>query len=117
MDGTSCERFLAAMIRAIRFAALDLDCRTTCGPGASYLLGLPVGQRGYRYPLWQFVPSGVLPRLAPVLRQLAADGPWFSAAWLLGPNSRLGTRPLDILRNGDSDAVIQAARAYGEEGA
>jgi len=84
---------------------------------ANTLLGLPVGRRGYRYPLWQFVPSGVLPGLAPVLRQLAADGPWFSAAWLLGPNSRLGTRPLDILRNGDSDAVMQAARAYGEEGA
>src|SRR5437763_12421783 len=81
------------------------------------LLGLPVGRRGYRYPLWQFTPSGVVPGLDAVLRHLTADGPWFSAAWLLGHNSRLGARPLDVLRDGHVDAVVQAALAYGEEGA
>jgi len=81
------------------------------------LLGLPVGRRGYRYPLWQFTQSGALMGLDAVLRHLATDGPWFSAAWLLGRNSRLGARPLDILRNGDVDAVVRAALAYGEEGA
>ncbi|MDQ2831784.1 MAG: hypothetical protein M3Y74_22395 [Chloroflexota bacterium] len=102
-----------AAARALGISRQAVDRRRR----ANTLLGLPVGRRGYRYPLWQFAPPGVLPGLAPVLRRLAADGPWFSAAWLLGPNSRLGTRPLDILRNGDSDAVMQAARAYGEEGA
>jgi hypothetical protein len=81
------------------------------------LLGLPVGRRGYRYPLWQFIPSGVVPGLDAVLRLLAEDGPWFSAAWLLGHNSRLGARPLDALRAGQVEAVVQAALAYGEEGA
>ncbi len=68
-------------------------------------------------PLWQFTQSGVLPGLAAVLRRLTEDGPWFSAAWLLGHNSRLGARPLDALRGGDIAAVAQAALAYGEEGA
>lgn len=81
------------------------------------LLGLPVGRRGYRYPLWQFTPSGVVPGLDAVLRHLAEDGPWFSASWLLSRNGRLGARPLDVLQNGDVDAVVQAALAYGEEGA
>lgn len=81
------------------------------------LLGLPVGRRGYRYPLWQFTPSGVVPGLDAVLRYLAEDGPWFSASWLLSRNGRLGARPLDALKDGDSDAVVQAALAYGEEGA
>ena len=82
----------------------------------STLLGLPVGRRGYRYPLWQFTPTGVVPGLATVLRQLAEDGPWFSAGWLLSANSRLGARPLDALKEGNVDAVVQAALAYGEEG-
>lgn len=81
------------------------------------LLGLPVGRRGYRYPLWQFTPSGVIPGLDAVLRYFVEDGPWFSAGWLLVTNSRLGARPLDVLKNGDVDAVMQAALAYGEEGA
>ena len=81
------------------------------------LLGLPVGRRGYRYPLWQFTPSGVVLGLDAVLRHLAEEGPWFSAGWLLRTNSRLGARPLDVLKGGNVDAVVQAACAYGAEGA
>jgi len=81
------------------------------------VLALPVGRRGYRYPVWQFTQSGILPGLGAILLTLAPDGEWFTAGWLLTDNKRLNARPLDLLREGRSDAVVQAALAYGEEGA
>jgi hypothetical protein len=81
------------------------------------VLALPVGRRGYRYPVWQFTQSGMLPGLDAVLHALAQDGEWFAAGWVLAENNRLGARPLDLLREGNTDAVVQAAWAYGEQGA
>jgi uncharacterized protein YunC (DUF1805 family) len=81
------------------------------------VLALSMGRRGYRYPVWQFTPSGVLPGLESVVRLFADDGGWAAANWLLARNSRLGARPLDLLRQGEIEEVGQAARAYGEQGA
>jgi hypothetical protein len=39
--------------------------------------------------IWQFTQSGVLPGFNGALHQLAEDGPWFAATWLLGSNCRL----------------------------
>jgi hypothetical protein len=39
-------------------------------------------------------------------------------AFLVAPNSRLnGDTPLAMIRRGDVEAVLRAARAYGEHGA
>ena len=81
------------------------------------VLALPVGRRGYRYPVWQFTQSGLLPGLGGVVHTLAQDGAWFTAGWLLTENKRLSGRPLDLLREGKADVVLHAALAYGEEGA
>jgi hypothetical protein len=111
-EGGTVDVETAARLLGISRQAVDRRRRSNT------LLGLSVGRRGYRYPLWQFTQSGVLPGLRGVLHQLAQDGPWFAAAWVLGSNSRLeGQRPLDALRSGNVEAVLQAARAYGEQGA
>ncbi|HZS91993.1 MAG TPA: hypothetical protein VFE42_31475 [Chloroflexota bacterium] len=111
-EGGTVDVDTAARLLGISRQAVDRRRRSNT------LLGLSVGRRGYRYPLWQFTQSGALPGLSDVLHQLAEDGPWFAAAWLLRSNSRLeGQRPLDVLRDGNIEAVMQAARAYGEQGA
>lgn len=111
VEGGTVDVEFAARILGISRQAVDRRRRRHT------ILGLPLGRRGYRYPVWQFTPSGVVKGLDIVLRYLAADGPWFSAGWLLSPNSRLGARPLDVLKGGNIDAAVQAALAYGEEGA
>jgi hypothetical protein len=110
-EGGTVDVEAAARILGISRQAVDRRRRSNT------LLGLSVGRRGYRYPVWQFTPTGVLPGLVTVLRQLEDQGSWFIASWLLGHNSRLGARPLDALRQGHTDAVVQAAQAYGEQGA
>ena len=87
---------------------------------AGKLLAVPVG-RGYRYPAWQFDErgrGGGLPGLEEVLGSCGVEDPWMRASFCLRQNGRLDDRrPLDILREGDAEAVKLAARAYGEHGA
>lgn len=87
---------------------------------AGKLLAVPVG-RGYRYPAWQFDErgrGGVLPGLEEVLESFGVEEPWMRASFFLRRNGRLDDRrPLDVLREGEMEAVKRAARAYGEHGA
>lgn len=85
---------------------------------AGALLAIDVGRRGYRYPAWQFVSAGTLPGLEPALEALRPHDPWMQLTFMVSPNTRLGSSPpLDILRAGDREKVIAAARAFGVHGA
>jgi hypothetical protein len=85
---------------------------------AGGLLGLTTGRRGYLYPAWQFTDHGVLPGLRETLDALDIQDPWARAAFFLGTNSYLDDeRPIELLRRNEIAAVIEAARAYGRQGA
>lgn len=76
------------------------------------LIGLNLGRRGYAYPVWQIGLAG----LENVLAELKELDPWTQAAYLLAPNRWLdGQTPLHALRAGKLDAVLSAARLYGEQ--
>jgi len=87
------------------------------------LVAVPLGPHRYVYPSWQFGPSGPLRGLRELRQALdAGDGDvWTLVAFVLAPNSRLDDEtPLTLLRRGqdhDVEAVLRAARAYGEHGA
>ncbi len=82
------------------------------------LLGLSVGRRGYRYPAWQFQDGEVLPGLPDVLAAFTDLNPWTQAVFFTTGDLRLGSKtPLEVLQAGQVDAVVQAAAAYGHQGA
>ncbi len=70
----------------------------------------------WRYPQWQFdpdYPGGVLPGLGKVLALLQLS-PAGSAAWLTTVFKELGNRsPLDLLRAGQTDDIIEFAEDHG----
>jgi hypothetical protein len=85
---------------------------------AGKLLAVSTGRHGYRYPVWQFDESGTLPGLGDVLRVLAPHDEWMQVAFFVAKNQRLADRtPVESLRAGKLDAVIDAAVVYGEHGA
>lgn len=85
---------------------------------AGKLLAVTTGRHGYRYPVWQFDESGVLPGLEDVLKVLASEDEWMQVAFFVSKNPRLEDRtPIDALKAGELDAVLDAAAVYGEHGA
>ena len=90
-----------------------VDKRRTSG----LLLALSAGQRGYRYPLWQFGADGTIAGLERVLQALKDCDPWTQVHFMLTGDARLGgQRPLDVLREGRADEVARAAAAFCEFG-
>jgi hypothetical protein len=82
------------------------------------LLALNMGRHGYRYPVWQFTKSGPLPGLEDILQALEPHDEWMQIAFFVSKNPRLGDEtPVDMLKNGEVERVVHAARAYGEHGA
>jgi hypothetical protein len=82
------------------------------------LIGLKRGKRGYVYPVWQFEGGATLPHLEEVLDALRDYDPWMQLAFFINLNDRLENRsPLEMLRSGESDRVLEAARSYAEHGA
>ncbi len=82
------------------------------------LLGLSVGRRGYRYPAWQFQEGDVLSGLPDTLAAFTDLNPWTQAVFFTTGDLRLGGKtPLEVLQAGQVDAVVQAAAAYGHQGA
>jgi len=103
--GTAPARELADALGVTRQA---IDKRRKRGA----LIGLNLGRRGFAYPVWQIGLTG----LEETLGELRHLDPWTQTAWMLAPNRWLDDeRPLDALRRGDRDAVLQAARLYGEQ--
>jgi hypothetical protein len=81
------------------------------------LLGLRGDGDGYVYPVWQFDHEKPIRGLSAVLQELQGVGPWMRAAFMLTGDAHLGgERPLDVLRRGETEAVVAAAREYGEQG-
>ncbi len=82
------------------------------------LIGLTQGRRGYAYPVWQFENGRTIEHLEKVLHALRDHDPWMQLIFFLNANDRLnGITPLQALRAGKVEQVIQAAQAYGEQGA
>src|SRR5207248_3449200 len=83
------------------------------------LLALTFRRRGYMYPAWQFDPiRGTLPGLEEVLLTLSHQDEWMQNIFFVSGNTRLNDRrPLDLMREGRVEAVIEAARSFAEHGA
>jgi len=81
------------------------------------LLGVPVAG-GYVYPIWQFTEGETLKGLEEILAALAEHDAWMKLVFFLNQNRALGgRRPLDVLRRGETDRVLRAARLYLQQGA
>ena len=82
------------------------------------LVGLMFRKRGYVFPAWQFTDRGTVPGLEQVLLALADHDEWMQNVFFINPNTRLGgRRPLDLLREGEMQEVLDAAREFGQHGA
>jgi hypothetical protein len=85
---------------------------------AGKLLAISTGRHGYRYPVWQFHESGVLPGLEDVLKVLSSHDSWMQVAFFVSKNERLGGQtPIETLISGKLDLALDAAATYGEHGA
>ncbi len=81
------------------------------------LLAVPGPSNRRRYPVIQFTQEGVVPGLKSVQAALPTRNPWAVLNFLVRSDSRLGGRkPIDVLRDGDVDRVVSAARAMGVQG-
>lgn len=83
------------------------------------LIAVP-GPQGRRvYPTVQFNPGGtIVDGLKAVQDALPTRNAWTVLSFLAEPESRLGGRaPIELLREGNVDLVVEAARRYGEQGA
>lgn len=83
------------------------------------LLAVP-GPNGRRvYPTLQFNPGGtIVEGLKAVQDALPTRNAWSVLSFLAEPEGRLGGRtPIEWLRAGNVDMVVEAARRYGEQGA
>jgi len=82
------------------------------------LVGLTFRKRGYVFPAWQFTERGTVPGLEQVLLALADHDEWMQNVFFVNPNTRLGgRRPLDLLREGEIQEVLDSAREFGQHGA
>lgn len=83
------------------------------------LLTVPGPSNRRSYPTLQFDRDGsLLPGLKDVRDALPTQNPWAVLSFLAGPDARLGgDKPIDLLRSGAIDRVVEAARRYGEQGA
>jgi hypothetical protein len=85
---------------------------------AGKLLALTLGRHGYRYPVWQFTGSGVLPGFEDVLLVLSPHDEWMQMAFFVSGNPRLDNRtPIEMLKARKLERVLNAAEAYGKHGA
>jgi len=83
------------------------------------LLAVPGPSNRRRYPTLQFNADGSLvDGLCEVQRALAFSSPWSVLNFLVNPDDRLnGERPIDVLRRGNVDLVVESARRVGIQGA
>lgn len=128
-----------AMLEGIRIAqedlrdaggAYDLDQVRTLMRGVSRqavdkrvqegsLLAVPGPSNRRSYPTLQFNRDGtVVPGLKAVRDALQTTNAWSVLNFLSHPDDRLDNRkPIDLLRSGELDLVLDAARRHGEQGA
>jgi hypothetical protein len=84
------------------------------------LIAIELGNHGYQYPLCQLDESrgGTVDGLEEVLKQLdPVDSPWMALQFLVRGNPRFnGKPPIELLRKGEVEPVVKAAKAHGEHG-
>lgn len=72
----------------------------------------------WRFPGWQFTPSGPLPGLRRVLEAMPVENPWVRLELVTAPLPEHGGQSVaDLLRSGDVDTAVAVVAAYGEHGA
>jgi hypothetical protein len=82
------------------------------------LLAVPGPSNRRAYPTVQFTSDGtVVPGLKDVKEALPTDNPWAVLNFLVRPDPRLnGRKPIDLLKAGKIDLVVDAARRVGHQG-
>jgi hypothetical protein len=83
------------------------------------LLAVPGPSNRRRYPTVQFNPDGsVVPGLKAVQEVLNFSSPWSVLSFLVNPDDHLDNeRPIEKLRRGELEPVIESARRVGVQGA
>ena len=70
----------------------------------------------YGYPACQFTSDGIVEGLAVILEAIPVRADWMRLEWLLVPDDALdGLSPLEALKEGRIDDVIDIARAHGAD--
>ncbi|MCF7645504.1 hypothetical protein KQ944_10810 [Bacillus subtilis] len=83
------------------------------------LLAVPGPANRRAYPTIQFLNDGsIVAGLKAVRQALGSTNPWFILNFLSRPDERLnGKKPIELLRRGETEAVLEAARLNGLQGA
>lgn len=83
------------------------------------LLAVPGPSNRRSYPTLQFRGDGsVVPGLKAIREALQTTNAWTILNFLSNPDARLSNqKPIDILKTGKIDIVLEAAKRYGEQGA
>lgn len=83
------------------------------------LLAVPGPANRRAYPTIQFLNDGSIVAGLKAMRQaLASNNPWVMLNFLSRPDERLnGAKPIDLLRRGETDLVLEAAQRIGSQGA
>jgi hypothetical protein len=83
------------------------------------LLAVPGPSNRRSYPTLQFNPDGtIVEGLKAVCAALPTNNPWTILNFLAHPDDRLqGRKPIDVLKAGNVDLVVEAARRLGQQGA
>jgi hypothetical protein len=83
------------------------------------LLAVPGPSNRRSYPTLQFNRDGtVVDGLKAVCEVLPTANPWTILSFLAQPDDRLhGQKPIDVLKEGKVDLVVEAARRMGQQGA
>jgi hypothetical protein len=79
------------------------------------VLGVPMTEREYVYPVWQFKDGRVRTGIPQTLRALPSDGRTQLRFFLLPHPGLGGVRPLDALKAGRLEEVLDAAAAEGKQ--
>jgi hypothetical protein len=76
-----------------------------------------IADGSYRYPVWQFDRTGAIASgIADVLRIFTSQDQWRVMRYFLGAREEFrGKRPLDLLREGEIDRVVDHAHRHAEE--
>ncbi|MEA2891482.1 MAG: hypothetical protein QOI05_2275 [Bradyrhizobium sp.] len=83
------------------------------------LLAVPGPSNRRSYPTLQFNPDGtIVEGLKAVCAALPTSNPWTILNFLAHPDDRLqGRKPIDVLKAGNVELVVEAARRLGQQGA
>jgi hypothetical protein len=82
------------------------------------LLAVPGPSNRRSYPTLQFNPDGtIVEGLKAVCAALPTNNPWTILNFLAHPDDRLrGRKPIDVLKAGNVELVVEAARRLGQQG-